>query len=121
MPQPQYRQRYRRTWRAITIGLFRQIFGVSVHRYVEQQRVKRARELLANTDLMLKQIAHQLGLSGASSFCSAFKRATGKHHSPSGCVCETADSPRLRRHASLRLRSSTETLILQPKMRSALR
>ena len=58
--------------------LFRQTFGLSVHRYVEQQRVKRARELLVNTDLMLKQIAHQLGLSGASSFCSAFKRATGE-------------------------------------------
>lgn len=58
--------------------LFRQTFGLSVHQYVEQQRVKRARELLINTDLLLKQIAHQLGLSCASSFCSAFKRATGE-------------------------------------------
>jgi AraC family transcriptional regulator len=58
--------------------LFRQTYGLSVYKYVELQRVRRARELLANTDLMLKQIAHEVGLSCASSFCSAFKRATGE-------------------------------------------
>jgi AraC family transcriptional regulator len=58
--------------------VFRQTTGKTVHAYVEQIRLDRARTLLANTSLSVKQISWTLGFSSSSSFCVAFDRAIGE-------------------------------------------
>ena len=57
---------------------FRRATGMTIHRCIEDARVRSAQNLLANTDLRLKEVAYRLGFSGASSFTVAFKRATGE-------------------------------------------
>lgn len=56
---------------------FRQSTGQTVHEFVEEIRVARARTLLGNPQLPIKQIAAQLGFGTPSSFSLAFRRATG--------------------------------------------
>jgi len=55
---------------------FKQSTGLTVHRYVEEVRLDRAREMLAESDLHLKQIAGILGFATPSSFSLAFRKAT---------------------------------------------
>lgn len=62
--------------RQLTRG-FRASRGCSIGDYMAGQRVMRARELLA-TDTSVKTIAYTLGFSSPSSFCYAFRRATGE-------------------------------------------
>ncbi|WP_176593635.1 helix-turn-helix transcriptional regulator [Sphingobium sp. EM0848] len=57
--------------------LFKATTGTTITRYVEDIRLRRARTLLIETQLPLKQIAYKLGFSGPSAFSAAFKRATG--------------------------------------------
>lgn len=57
---------------------FRQSTGQTVHAFVEEVRVARARTLLAYSETSIKQIAAQLGFGTPSSFTLAFRRATGK-------------------------------------------
>ena len=56
---------------------FKQSTGRTVHQFVEEARLARARILLGETRLPLKQVAAQLGFSTPSSFSLAFRRATG--------------------------------------------
>lgn len=55
---------------------FRQSTGKTVHQFVEETRLSRARTLLGQSDLPLKQIADRLGFATPSSFSLAFRRAT---------------------------------------------
>lgn len=55
---------------------FKQSTGRTVHEYVEQARLDRAKALLTDTDVPLKQIGAHLGFSTPSSFSLAFRRAT---------------------------------------------
>lgn len=55
---------------------FRQSTGHTVHDHVERLRIDRAKHLLAQADVPLKQIASQLGFATPSSFSLAFRRAT---------------------------------------------
>lgn len=57
---------------------FRQSTGQTVHEFVEQVRVARARALLLDTKKPIKQIADLLGFASPSSFTLAFRRATGE-------------------------------------------
>lgn len=57
---------------------FRQSTGQTIHEFVEQVRVARAKALLLDTDKPIKQIADLLGFSSPSSFTLAFRRATGE-------------------------------------------
>lgn len=57
---------------------FRQSTGQTVHEFVKQVRVARARAMLLDTDKPIKQIADLLGFSSPSSFTLAFRRATGE-------------------------------------------
>lgn len=57
--------------------LFKASTGMTITRYVEDIRLRRARLLLSETRLPLKQIAYRLGFSGPSAFSVAFKRAAG--------------------------------------------
>jgi AraC-like DNA-binding protein len=61
---------------------FRQSMGISPHRYVMQQRVKKAQQLLAATDLSLANIAVAAGFADQSHFSRHFHRLVGT--TPSG-------------------------------------
>jgi AraC family transcriptional regulator len=55
---------------------FKESTGRTVHEYVEQVRLDRAKALLAQSDMPLKQIAAHLGFATPSSFSLAFRRST---------------------------------------------
>ena len=57
---------------------FRKTTGRSISSYVEETKLNKAKVLLANSDLLLKQIAFLVGFANDKSFCVAFKRATGE-------------------------------------------
>lgn len=57
--------------------LFREQTGTSVSEYIRAHRVSRAKTLLRDTDLPLKEIAYRLGYSNAANFSSFFRTATG--------------------------------------------
>jgi transcriptional regulator of acetoin/glycerol metabolism len=56
---------------------FRQSMGVSPHRYVLEQRVKRAQQLLVQTDLPLASIASAVGFSDQGHFSGQFRGLAG--------------------------------------------
>jgi AraC family transcriptional regulator len=56
---------------------FKQSFGVPPHRYHMGQRVKRAKELLAQRTSSVTHIGMTLGFSQTSSFSAAFRKAIG--------------------------------------------
>ena len=53
---------------------FKESFGVTPHRYHVQKRIERAKELIADHNLSLLQIAIELGFAEASSFSLAFRK-----------------------------------------------
>ena len=59
------------------LRLFKQTTGESVAAFVRNIRCDRAREMLAQTELPLKEIAYRLGFASHSSFTAAFRRETG--------------------------------------------
>jgi AraC family transcriptional regulator len=65
---------------------FRQRFkiatGKSIHAYVEEVRLGRAKAFLTNTEMSMKEIAYELGFTHQATFTSSFRRATGV--TPSG-------------------------------------
>jgi AraC family transcriptional regulator len=56
---------------------FKQSTGSTLHAYVEQVRLTRAKRLLLDTDQCIKTIAGQLGFAQTSSFSAAFRRVLG--------------------------------------------
>jgi AraC family transcriptional regulator len=56
--------------------LFKKATGISLHQYVIQQRVERAKLLLATTELTIEQIAFQVGFSTQSHLTHHCKRLT---------------------------------------------
>jgi AraC family transcriptional regulator len=57
--------------------LFKQSMGISPHQYVIQQRVERAKKLLASSDLSLTNVALQCGFSSQSHLGKWFRQITG--------------------------------------------
>ena len=57
--------------------LFKASTGKKLHEYVEEQRIKKAVDLMISTDLSLAQIAYECGFSSQSYFSYAFKRCKG--------------------------------------------
>jgi AraC family transcriptional regulator len=57
-------------------SLFKRATGLSLHQYVIQQRVERAKLLLLTTDLTSTDIALQVGFSSQSHLTQHFKRLT---------------------------------------------
>lgn len=64
-------------------ALFRAEVGVSPRTFVERQRIDRARQLLAMTDLPVKAIATEVGFASEFYFANRFRQAVGM--SPSAC------------------------------------
>ena len=56
---------------------FKKSFGVPPHRYHTSRRIERAKEMLAKRTLSVTEIGLSVGFSETSSFCSAFRKATG--------------------------------------------
>lgn len=59
------------------VRTFKQTTGNTVHKFVEEVRLERAKSLLLAGELPLKQIAAKLGFCSPSSFSLAFRRLTG--------------------------------------------
>ena len=57
--------------------LFKASTGRTLHQYIEEQRIKKAINLMISTDMTLSQVAYECGFSSQSYFCYAFKRNTG--------------------------------------------
>lgn len=64
-------------------ALFRQEIGVSPRAFLERQRIAKARQLLAMTDLPVKAIAAEVGFASEFYFANRFRQATGL--SPTAC------------------------------------
>lgn len=55
--------------------LFRKSKGISLQKYLNQERIRKAKELLAYTELSVSEIALQAGYKNFSHFSTAFKKA----------------------------------------------
>ena len=58
-------------------SLFKQAIEISPHQYVTQRRVERAKVMLSKTDLVIADIALQVGFSSQSHLTQQLKRLTG--------------------------------------------
>jgi len=57
---------------------FRESTGKSIGAYVEEIRISKAKSLLDEHRMSIKQIAHYMGFANTNSFYVAFRRATGE-------------------------------------------
>ena len=57
---------------------FKKTTGQTVHQYVENVRLSKAKSFLADTDLPLKEISYRLGFADSSTFSSTFRKALGE-------------------------------------------
>ena len=57
--------------------VFRATFGVTPYRFVMQQRVEAAKEMLATTKFSASQVSNAFGFSSQSHFAKVFRRFTG--------------------------------------------
>jgi AraC family transcriptional regulator len=56
--------------------MFRATIGMPISSYIESVRIERAKSMLLDRKIPLKQIAFRLGFSNPSTFSTAFRRAT---------------------------------------------
>lgn len=59
-------------------------YGCTITQYIQGQRMERAEQLLANTDLPVGQIAQIVGYQNPSRFAQLFRRSTGRAGSVPG-------------------------------------
>ncbi|MFA7555028.1 MAG: AraC family transcriptional regulator [Spongiibacteraceae bacterium] len=57
--------------------LFKNMTGVTLRHYVANTRLKKAKHILSNRHLMIKQVAYQCGFKSATAFSAAFRKETG--------------------------------------------
>lgn len=56
---------------------FREFSGVPISQYIKAVQLAKAKSLLLETDLPLKEIAYRLGFSSTANFTASFRTATG--------------------------------------------
>lgn len=56
---------------------FKELFGITVYDFVQEQRMLKAKILLTTTHYTVSQVADEIGFSSMSNFSSAFKKHTG--------------------------------------------
>lgn len=59
------------------IRLFRQAFGISPYKFVIQRRIERAKHLLAQQDLAVREVSRACGFTTESHFSGTFARRVG--------------------------------------------
>ncbi|MDF2522599.1 MAG: AraC family transcriptional regulator [Clostridiales bacterium] len=59
--------------------VFKKETGVSVARFIMQERIAKAQELLEKTDIPISTIAENVGYPNSANFSSMFKRMTGRN------------------------------------------
>ncbi len=57
--------------------LFSAVEGITIEKYIINQKIEKAKELLAYNELSLKEIAYQLGYSSVQHLSGQFKKITG--------------------------------------------
>lgn len=57
--------------------LFMLVYGVSIIQFVQTQRIERAKELLVDTNMSMKEIAVLVGYKNQGSFSDVFKKISG--------------------------------------------
>ncbi len=57
--------------------LFKASVGMTLHRYIIYQRIKKAGKLLASTDMLITDIAFEVGYQEVSNFIKAFRKEMG--------------------------------------------
>ncbi|HVK98443.1 MAG TPA: AraC family transcriptional regulator [Dongiaceae bacterium] len=57
--------------------LFRELTGIPISQYIKAVQVSKAKNLLLETSLPLKEIAYRLGYSTSANFSASFRAATG--------------------------------------------
>ena len=57
--------------------LFLKYTGVTIHKYIIEARIERAKKLLLASDMTTAMIAEELGFCGSAHFASCFKRLVG--------------------------------------------
>lgn len=63
--------------------VFKEETGVTMNRYVREVRMKKARELLENTNMKISGISTEVGFSSSTYFCRSFREFFGV--SPESC------------------------------------
>ncbi|WP_354126701.1 AraC family transcriptional regulator [Bradyrhizobium sp. RT9b] len=63
---------------AVFSAAFRDVIGMAIPQYLNHRRMHKARMLIENTTMPLKQIAHEAGYNHTSNLCLALKRHFGK-------------------------------------------
>jgi len=58
-------------------NLFSEVTGVTIEKYIINQKIERVKELLVYDELTLSQIAWELGYSSVSALSAQFKKTTG--------------------------------------------
>lgn len=56
---------------------FKEVFGITVYDFVQEQRMLKAKLLLITSDFTVSEVAGEIGFSSISNFSSAFKKYTG--------------------------------------------
>lgn len=57
--------------------IFRQTYGISIHRYLVQKKLQKAQALLIGTDRSIAQIAEETGFENEKYFSTFFRQQTG--------------------------------------------
>ena len=58
-------------------NLFSEVTGITIEKYIINQKIERVKELLVYDELTLSQIAWELGYSSVSALSAQFKKITG--------------------------------------------
>ncbi|MEE0947060.1 MAG: AraC family transcriptional regulator [Acutalibacteraceae bacterium] len=58
--------------------LFFEVFSIPPHKYIQQLRISKAKELLKNNRLSINEISESCGYSSVYHFCRAFKTCVGQ-------------------------------------------
>lgn len=56
---------------------FKQEMGINLSEFIDDSRIRKAKELLMNHELMVREVALQVGYESAHSFTRLFKKQTG--------------------------------------------
>lgn len=61
--------------------IFKDFMGTTVNKYINELRINKAKELLKNHEIKMKDIASKIGYSDANYFAKIFKKETGSNPS----------------------------------------